>query len=107
MTVSDNTIKPEGLEDFFRNLGKKGLIVSKKKAENVLKNPGRALDLTKLATATDFRNSRKALSTISELITFYNTRKSLYLDKLVFFISYRWIKKTERLPMCTPRKNCC
>ena len=27
MTVSDNTIKAEGLRDFFKNLGKKGLKV--------------------------------------------------------------------------------
>ena len=38
MTVSDNTIKA-GLGDFFKNLGKKGLNVSKKMAKNVLKNP--------------------------------------------------------------------
>ena len=30
MTVSDNTIKAEGYGDFFKNLGKKGLNVSKK-----------------------------------------------------------------------------
>ena len=30
MTVSDNTIKAEGLDDFIKNLGKKGLNVSKK-----------------------------------------------------------------------------
>ena len=29
MTVSDNTIEAEGLSDFFKNLGKKGLNVSK------------------------------------------------------------------------------
>ena len=33
MTVSDNTIKAEGLEDFSKNLGKKGLNVSKKMAK--------------------------------------------------------------------------
>ena len=43
MIVSDNTIKSEGLGDFFKTLGKKGLSVSKKMAKNVLKNPGRAL----------------------------------------------------------------
>ena len=31
MTVSDNTIKAEGLGDFVKNLGKKGLNVSKKR----------------------------------------------------------------------------
>ena len=30
MIVSDNTIKAEGLADFFKNLGKKGLSVSKR-----------------------------------------------------------------------------
>ena len=37
MTVSDNTIKAEGLGDFFNNLNKKGVNVSKKMAKNVLK----------------------------------------------------------------------
>ena len=46
MTVTDNTTKAEGLGDFFKNLGKKGLNVSKKMAKNVLSNLGRALDLT-------------------------------------------------------------
>ena len=40
MTVRDNTIKSEGLGDFFKNLGKKGLNISKKMAKNVLSNPG-------------------------------------------------------------------
>ena len=45
MTVNDNTIQAEGLGDFFKNLGKKGLNVSKKMAKNVLRNPGRALEI--------------------------------------------------------------
>ena len=44
--MSDNTIQAEGLGDFFKNLGKKGLNVSEKMAKNVLSNPGRALKLT-------------------------------------------------------------
>ena len=84
MTVSDKTIKAEGLGDFFKNLGKKGLNVSKKMAKNVLSNPGRALDLTaKIAIAAASRNSKQALSTLPELITFYNTGKGLYLGKFV------------------------
>ena len=84
MIVSDNTIKAEGLGDFFKNLGKKTLNVSKKMAKNVLSNPGRALDLTaKIATAAASRNSKQALSTLPELITFYNTGKGLYLGKFV------------------------
>ena len=46
MTVSDDTMKTEGLGDFFKNLGKKGPDVSNKMAKNVLSNPERALDLT-------------------------------------------------------------
>ena len=90
MTVSDNTFKAEGLGDFFKNLGKKGLNVSKKMAKNVLSNPGRALDLTaKIATAAASKNSKQALSTLSELITFYNTGRGLYLGKFVQFPIYK------------------
>ena len=84
MIVFDNVIQAEDLGDFFKNLGKKGLNVSKKMAKNVLSNPGRALDLTaKIATAAASRNSKQALSTLPELITFYNTGKGLYLGKFV------------------------
>ena len=84
MIVSDNVIQAEGLADFFKNLGKKGLNVSKKMVKNVLSNPGRALDLTaKIATATASKNSKQALSTLPELITFYNTGKGLYLGKFI------------------------
>ena len=84
MIVSDNMVQAEVLGDFFKNLGKKGLNVSKKMAKNVLSNPGRDLDLTaKIATAAASRNSKRALSTLPELITFYNTGKGLYLGKFV------------------------
>ena len=50
MTDSDNTIVGEGIGDFlknlcFKNLGKKGHNVPKKMAKNLLKNPGRALEI--------------------------------------------------------------
>ena len=84
MTVSDNTIKAEGLGNFFKNLGKKGLNASKKMAKNVVTNPGRALDLTaKIATSAASRNSKQALSALPELITFHSTGKGLYLRKFV------------------------
>ena len=74
MIVSDNVIQAEVLGDFFKNLGKKGLNVSKKMAKNVLSNPGRALGLTaKIATAAVSKKSKQVLSTLPELITFYNT----------------------------------
>ena len=82
MIVSDNVIQAKSLGDFFKNLGKKGLNASKKMAKNVLSNPGRALDLTaKIATAAASRNSKQALSTLPELITFYHTGKGLYLPR--------------------------
>ena len=40
MTVSDKTIQADGVGDFLKNIGKKGLIVSKKMAKDVLSNPG-------------------------------------------------------------------
>ena len=84
MTVSDDIKKAEGLVDFFKYIGKKGLKVSKKMAKNVLSNPGQALDLTaKIATAPASRNSKQALSTLPELITFYNTGKGFHLGKFV------------------------
>ena len=84
MIVSGNTIQAEGLGDFFKNLCKKRLKVSKKMAKNVISNPGRALDLTaKIATAAASRNSKQALSTLPELITFYKTGKGLYWGKFV------------------------
>ena len=84
MIVSDNVIQAEGLGDFFKILGKKGLNVSKKMAKNVTSNPGRALGLTaKIATAAASRNSKQALPTVPELITFYNTGKGLYFGKFV------------------------
>ena len=71
MIVSDNTIQAEGFVDFFKNLGKKVLIVSKKIGKNVLSNPGRASDLrAEKATAAVSKKSKQALTTLRELITF-------------------------------------
>ena len=82
MIVSDKTIQAEGLGDFFKNLGKKGLNVSKKMAKNVLKNPGRALEITSnIATAAATENPKAALSTLPEVINFYHTGKGLYLPR--------------------------
>ena len=47
-------------------------------AKNVISNPGRALDLTaRIATAAVSKNSKQALSTLPELISFYITGKGL------------------------------
>ena len=82
MTVSDNTIKAEGLGDFFKNLGKKVLNVSKKMAKNVMKNPGRALEIgANVGTAFASRNPKAALTSLPEVINFYHTGKGLYLPR--------------------------
>ena len=84
MIVSDKTIKAEGLGDFFKNLGKISAKAGKKLANNILSNPGRALDLTaKIATAAATKSPKEALSTLPEMINFYHTGKGLYLGKFV------------------------
>ena len=82
MTVSDNTIKAEGLGTFFKKLGKISAKAGKKLAKNVISNPGRALDLTaKIATAAGTKSPKAALSTLPEVIDFYHTGKGLYLPR--------------------------
>ena len=84
MTVSDNTIKAEGLGDFFKKLGKKRLNVSKKMAKNVLKNPGRALEIgANVGSAFASRSPKAALSSLPEVINFYHTGKGLYLPRFI------------------------
>ena len=84
MTVSDNTIKAEGLGSFFKNLGKISAKAGKKLATNVLKNPGRALEITSnIATAAATKSPKAALSSLPEVINFYHTGKGLYLGKFV------------------------
>ena len=84
MLVSDNTIQAEGLGKFFKNLGKASAKAGKKLATNVLKNPGRALEIgANLATAVATKSPKAALSTLPEVINFYHTGKGLYLGKFV------------------------
>ena len=84
MTVSDNTIKVEGLGSFFKNLRKVSAKTGKKLAKNVISNPGIALDLTtKIATAAATKSPKAALSTLPEVINFYHTGKGLYLGKFL------------------------
>ena len=84
MIVSDNTIKGEGLGRFFKNLGKISSKAGKKLATNVLKNPGRALEIgANIATAAATKSPKAALSTLPEVINFYHTGKGLYLGKFV------------------------
>ena len=84
MIVSDNTIQAEGLGSFFKNLGKTSAKAGRKLATNVLKNPGRALEITSnIATTAATKSPKTALSTLPEVINFYHTGKGLYLGKIV------------------------
>ena len=81
MTVSDNTIKAEGLGSFSKNLGKISAKAGKKIAKNIISNPGRALDLTtKIATAAATKSPK---ATLPEVINFHHTGKGLYQGKFV------------------------
>ena len=76
MIVSDNTIQAEGLGSFFKNLGKISAKAGKKLATNVIKNPGRASEITSnIATAAATKSPKAALSSLPEVINFYHNRQ--------------------------------
>ena len=82
MTVSDNTIKAEGLGSFFKNSGKISAKATKKLATNALKNPSRFLEIgANVATAAVSKNPKAALSALPEVINFYHTGKGSYLPR--------------------------
>ena len=84
MIVSDNNIQAEGLGSFFKNLGRISAKAGTKLATNVLKNPGRALQITSnIATAAATKNPKAALSPLPEVFNFYHAGKGLYLGKFV------------------------
>ena len=78
MIVSDNTIQAEGLGSFFKNLGRISAKAGKKITSNVLKNPGRALEITSnIATAAATKNPKAAFSSLPEVNIFYHAGKGL------------------------------
>ena len=84
MIVGDNTKKAEGLGSVSKNSGKTSSKAGKKLATNVLKNPGRALEIgANIATAAATKSPKAALSTLPEVINFYHTVRGLYLGKFV------------------------
>ena len=84
MTLSDNKKTAQALSDFFKSLGKISAKVCKKLAKNIIKNPGRALDITaNVAIAVSSRNPKTALSTLPEVIDFYHRGDGLQLKKCV------------------------
>ena len=84
ITVCDNTKQVEGLGEFFKNVGKKGLNVPKRIAKIVLKNPGRALEIrANVGTAFASRSPKADLSRLPEDINFYHTGRGFYRGKFV------------------------
>ena len=61
MTVSDKTIIADGFGYFFKNLGKKGLNISKTMAKNVLKDLEELLKLVQTSVVHLFLNVLKQL----------------------------------------------
>ena len=83
MIVSDNTIQAEGQGSFFKNLGRISAKAGKILATNVIKNPGRALEITSnIATAVATKSPRAALSSLPEVIIFITTEKVFTLTNL-------------------------
>ena len=106
MTVRGSTVIAEVLSDFFKKLVKKGLILSKRMAKNVLKKPRRALHVTaNVSGAAASRNPTAALSTIPEVINFYHTGRKLYLVKFEYLMLEKWNKSSKAIPICTIRKH--
>ena len=84
MIVSNDVIRPECLIGLIKNIGKRGLNVSKKMAKNVLKNPLRALEIgANIATAAASRNPKKVLSTLPQVIIFYHKGRGFYFEKFI------------------------
>ena len=77
--VSDNTIQAEGLQDFFKGLGKAAKNIGKK----IVNNPTRALEIgTNLATAALTKNPKAIASQAPSVIKFIHHGNGLYVGKI-------------------------
>ena len=84
MTVSDNTIKAEHLRDFFTNLAKKGLNISKEMAKKFLKTLDEPWILQQTLLQRQLLEILKnVMPKLSELITICNTGKRLHIGNFV------------------------
>ena len=73
MTLSDSSPKAEGSGIFFRNLGRNSAKAGEKLTTKVLKNLGRALEVTSdLANVAATRNPKNVVSTLPGFINFYH-----------------------------------
>ena len=84
MTFSDTNFQAEGLGGSLKTLGRNSAKAGEKLATNVLKNPGRALEITSnFDTDAASRSTKAALSSLAEVINFYHTCKCLYPGNFV------------------------
>ena len=84
MTVSDKRYKLRALMTSSKFIVKIGFDVSKKMSKNVLKNPGRASDITtNIVSAAASSNTKQTFSALPALIIFYITGKGFDLGKFV------------------------
>ena len=75
LIVSDQTIKGEGLGDFFKHLGSAAKNVGKK----VLNNPARVLEIAaNIGTAAASKNPNLIAATAPDVINFVHQGKGLY-----------------------------
>ena len=89
MTFSDNSTQTEGLGDFFKILGKKGVNVSTKMAKNFFQNPGIAFKIgANVGVAFAFRSTNAALSSSPEVINFYHTCKGVYFGNYTYLFMF-------------------
>ena len=96
MTVVDNTIKAEGFGSSFKNLGRISAKASKKPTTNVLKNPGRALEIgANVATAAAGKNPKNVFATLPEVIKFYHRGRGVYLGKYIKIMLYKGKQKQK------------
>ena len=77
--MSDQTIQAEGLDYFFKHIGKAAKSVGNKR----LKNPGRALELvSNIGTAAASKNPRMIAATALDIKKLVHQGKGLYLGKI-------------------------
>ena len=77
--VSDNTIEAEGLQIFFKGLGKAAKSIAKK----IVNNPTRALEIgTNLTTAALTKNPKALASQAPSVLKFIHHGNGLYVGKI-------------------------
>ena len=84
MTGTNNTLQGEGLGNLFIKLGKTANKATKKLATNLMKNPGRGLEIEKNGTAAVSKNPKGAYSTNPVVRYFDLNGRGFYFGKFVY-----------------------